>query len=564
MTIQGRIQNKSLFLSLAAALLSLALFSLSSALAAGDKEGLQVKSFLFRTDPPGARVYLVGDDGMEREIGVSGKPLPVTAGDEIYVFVLKLQGFLEERLVLTKGDIEFHQSYPPEHRPPLRLPSPLRRVVFRTLPEKSEVRLLGTAAQGDGELLGLSGIPLELNLAEFAAGSEAFFAIRRKGYRDLRFSLKPHDFKPYSPQALISHPPEGKEPLALEPATVCVKMALWLSRYRLTIAVIALIMVPSALLMALKISRMNAEKRKWSAWEALTAGVNREDPMFNKALGGYVLVEKIGQGGMAAVYRAVPEETRSEKEEVAIKVMELDEESEKNYLRRYRREVKILSELSHPNILRILNYGTQGNLFYLITELIRGRTLESEIKEGGIELEAFSTIIRQVLDALIHAHRKEILHRDIKPGNIMIDGQSHVTVMDFGLAKGRHYSAITDTGLTLGTPDYMAPEQVTTKIVDSRTDEYSLGVLAYVLLTGALPFYDESPFKIMYRHVTEQPPPLRAVRPSLPGALEAVVLRMMEKEPDKRYQALEEVKAALEEALARTAGSPPPAEGEER
>ncbi len=556
MTIHGRAQNKSIFSLLAAALLSLALFSFTSAMAAGEKEDLRVKSFLFRTDPPGARVYKIGDDGVEKQIGVSGKPLPVTTGDEINCFVLRLQGFLEERLVLTKGDIEYHQSFPPEHRPPFKFPSPLRKVVFRTLPEKSDVRLLRASTASDGDFLGLSGTPVELNLAKFAADREVFFVIRQKGYKDLRCSLKPHDFKPYSPQALISYPTEGKEPLALEPATVFKKMALWLSQYRKAITVLALIMVPSAILMAIKLSGMNAEKRKWSAWEALLAGVDREDPMFNKALGGYVIVEKIGQGGMAAVYRAVPEQTRSGEGEVAVKVMEIGEESERDYLRRYTREVKILSALNHPNILRILNYGTQGDLFYLITDLIRGRTLESEIREGGIDLEAFRNIIGQVLDALIHAHKKEILHRDIKPGNIMIDRKDHVTVMDFGLAKGRHYSAITDSGLTLGTPDYMAPEQVTTKKVDSRTDEYSLGVLAYALLTGTLPFYDEAPFRIIYRQVTEQPAPLRTIRASIPDALEAVVLRMLEKEPDKRYQTLEEVKEAMEEALAHTAGNP--------
>jgi hypothetical protein len=555
MTIHGRAPNKSLFSLLATTLLSLALCSFSSALAAGEKEDLQVKSFLFRTVPPGARVYKVGDDGVERQIGVSGKPMPVAVGDEINCFVLRLNGFLEERLVLTKGDIEYHQSYPPEHRPPFRLPSPLRKVVFRTVPERSEIRLLRETAASDGDFLGLSGTPLLLNLAEFAPDREAYFVIRQKGYKDLRCSMKPLDFKPYSPHTLISFPTEVKEPLALEPATFTKKMALWLSRYRKAIMVIALILVPSAILMAIKLSRLNAEKRKWSAWEALLAGVNREDPMFNKALGGYVLVEKIGQGGMAAVYRAVPEQTRSGKEEVAVKVMQIGEESEWDYLRRYTREVKILSALSHPNILRIINYGTQGDLFYLVTDLIRGRTLESEIKEGGIDLEAFRSIIRQVIDALIHAHQKEILHRDIKPGNIMIDGKGRVTVMDFGLAKGRHFSAITDSGLTLGTPDYMAPEQVTTKEVDSRTDEYSLGVLAYALLTGTLPYCDEAPFRIIYRKVTEQPPPLRAIRASIPDALEAVVLKMLEKEPDKRYQTLEEVSEAIEEALAHPAGS---------
>lgn len=523
-----------------------------------------MKLFLFRTDPPGAHVFNVGDDGVERQIGVSGKPLPVKAGDEINCFVLRLPGFLEERLVLTKGDIEFHQSYPPEHRPPFRFPSPLRKVVFRTVPEKSEVRLLRGTAKGDGDFLGLSGTPLLLNMAEFTADNEAFFVIRQKGYKDLRCSLKPHDLKPYSPQTRISYPSEGKEPLALEPATVSKKTALWLSRYRSAIIVLVLIMVPSAILMAIKISGMNAEKRKWSAWEALTAGVNREDPLFNKALGGYVLVEKIGQGGAAAVYKAVPEQTRSEKEEVAVKVMDLNEESEKNYLRRYKREVKILGALSHPNILRILSYGAQGDLFYLTTELIRGRTLESEIRDGGIELESFRNIIRQILDALIHAHKKEILHRDIKPGNIMIDGKGHVTVMDFGLAKGRHYSAITDMGLTLGTPDYMAPEQATTKIVDSRTDEYSLGILAYSLLAGTHPFHDDTAFGMIYRHVMEKPSPLRAIRASIPDALEAVVLRMLEKDPDMRYQTLEEVKEAMEEALAAPAGSPSPGEGKKQ
>ncbi len=179
-------------------------------------------------------------------------------------------------------------------------------------------------------------------------------------------------------------------------------------------------------------------------------------------------------------------------------------------------------------------------------ELVRGKRLRDIIPENGLSLKEFMDAFRPIVKALEFAHGKGIVHRDLKPQNIMITEEGRIVVMDFGLARGEGSSTITASGAAIGTPAYMSPEQASGKKFDTRTDQYSLGVMAFQMLTGQLPFYDENTVNIMLKHITEPPPPLRNIRKDLPEALENVILKMLEKDPADRYESLKEVRTTLE------------------
>jgi serine/threonine-protein kinase len=263
--------------------------------------------------------------------------------------------------------------------------------------------------------------------------------------------------------------------------------------------------------------------------------------MYNKCIGSYRILEKLGAGGMATVYKAVPEATLDEKESVAIKIMQLDKAENEEFTERFKREMRISTEMNHPNILRILDFGDDEGVLYIVMELVRGKTLRKVIPDEGFDLESFMEVYRPVLQALKYAHEHNVIHRDLKPDNIMMTDMGRIVVMDFGLARHQGGSMITASGVAMGTPAYMSPEQVSGKSLDARTDQYSLGVLAFQMLTGQLPFYDENTINIMFKHVSDPPPPLRQYRSDIPVEMEQVVLRMLEKDPKNRYRDLEDV-----------------------
>ncbi len=195
-------------------------------------------------------------------------------------------------------------------------------------------------------------------------------------------------------------------------------------------------------------------------------------------------------------------------------------------------------------------------MLYIVMELAEGRPLSAKIVEGGLTLDTFFHFYRPILEAVQFAHEKGIVHRDLKPQNIFLTGESEtVKVMDFGLARGESQTAITKTGAVLGTPAYMSPEQITNRICDSRSDQYALGVIAYELLTGRLPFPEDIPINTIFRHVTDDPLPLRKVRSDIPEKLDKIILRMLEKEPAKRFSSLltirDEIEAIIREKTAQ-------------
>jgi hypothetical protein len=283
--------------------------------------------------------------------------------------------------------------------------------------------------------------------------------------------------------------------------------------------------------------------------EAALAQVDTGDPLAGKKLGQYRLVEKLGAGGMGSVYRAIPEDSAGERS-VAIKVMNPEVFEDEEFCRRFRREVGITSRLNHPAVLRVLDWGEQDRRLYMIMELIKGSTLKKELVPGGLDLRTFMEIFRPILEGLEFAHEQGVVHRDIKPENIMITENRRLKIMDFGLARGQQYSSITVTGAAMGTPAYMAPEQITGGLQDHRSDQYSLGIMAYEMLAGRRPFEAENTATVIFMHVSEAPPPLGKFRPDLPGQVDAVVMRMIAKNPEERFPDLKAVMNELDLALA--------------
>jgi len=291
--------------------------------------------------------------------------------------------------------------------------------------------------------------------------------------------------------------------------------------------------------------------RRNTRLRALRASAERSDPMLANGpaqLGPYLAVRRLGMGGMATVYWAVPQRTLKDAEAVAIKVVQAQYADDPEFRKRFTRECKLASELVHPAIVRTLSSNTQEGLLYLVMELVEGQSLKSLIPAGGMDVERALKLIEPVLDGLTYAHQKGVVHRDLKPENIMVVKGDRPKIMDFGLAKRSDVTDVTRTGTALGTPAYLPPEQFLGADLDFRSDQYSMGISLYQILTGRVPFEGSDPMAVAFRHVNEVPPFPRELRPDLSKALEKVILRMICKDPTHRFADFTEVKRALQEA----------------
>jgi serine/threonine protein kinase len=268
--------------------------------------------------------------------------------------------------------------------------------------------------------------------------------------------------------------------------------------------------------------------------------------LVGKTIGHYKIVDVLGAGGMATVYRA--QQTNIERE-VAIKVMASAFAQQADFVERFKREAELFAKLEHPHILPIYDYGEQSNNLYLVLRLMEGGSLESQVRKRTMTLEQVAKIMQQIGNALDHAHSKQVIHRDLKPNNVLLDKFGNAYLMDFGIAKILSGSRLTATGTLLGTPAYMAPEQWKLDPIDGRADIYSLGLMLYELLTGDLPFAGETPFQFMYAHLHEAVPPIS--KKGLPAELDEVIMRSTDKNPDNRYNTATEMANALTEAVRR-------------
>jgi len=263
--------------------------------------------------------------------------------------------------------------------------------------------------------------------------------------------------------------------------------------------------------------------------------------------GQYKILALIGEGGMGMVYRA--HDTLLNRE-VAIKLLPPELARDREFVSRFRREAETAASLDHPHIVAIYNIGEQDGVHYLAMRLLEGQPLNQVLKQSGaLPPERALHITEQVARALDYAHARGVVHRDVKPANIMVGADEHVTLMDFGIAKAMTGSRLTRTGTMIGTPEYMAPEQFTGEQVDLRADIYALAVVLYEMLTGRVPFTGETPVSISHAHVYQQPAPPRQHNTQIPTAVEQVVLRALAKRPEARYPNAGALADALRAAL---------------
>jgi trimeric autotransporter adhesin len=260
-------------------------------------------------------------------------------------------------------------------------------------------------------------------------------------------------------------------------------------------------------------------------------------------LGEYDVLAELGRGGMATVYLA---HEISLDRKVAIKVMAPQLMFGEGMAERFRREARTAASLSHPHIIPIYAVKESGRVLYFVMKFVAGRPLDDIIRQvGALPIPMARAILSQVGGALGYAHRRGIIHRDIKPANIMIDDEGWAVVTDFGIAKVAETQGLTMTGVAVGTPSYMSPEQCAAKEVTGRSDQYSLGIVAYEMITGKQPFVADTAMAIMWQHFNDPPRPIRELRPECPPELEAAVLRMIEKQPDKRWGSIEDAMGAI-------------------
>ncbi len=272
-----------------------------------------------------------------------------------------------------------------------------------------------------------------------------------------------------------------------------------------------------------------------------------------KRLGSYLLGEIIASGGMASIYSARHEKTGAE---VAIKILKRRLRGRQDPLARILQEGRVICSLLHENIVRVLDYGiADEDLGFVIMERLQGHSLGEILEqEGALEPQRVAFIARQICQGLSAAHARGIFHRDIKPDNLMlVQGQRHrdfIKILDFGIAKlevgDPAKMAATATGMTLGTPLYMSPEQAQALKIDARSDIYQLGLILYELLAGSPPFFHKSPVQLMRMHLQTPPPPLRERVPALDPELERLIHRCLEKRPEERYGSAEELREVLD------------------
>ncbi|MFN8595199.1 MAG: protein kinase [Anaerolineae bacterium] len=272
--------------------------------------------------------------------------------------------------------------------------------------------------------------------------------------------------------------------------------------------------------------------------------------MFNligQSLGQYILIEPIDSGGMSTVYKA---HQATLDRTVAVKVLPEYLLAQPDFLNRFKIEAQAIAHLDHPHILPVYDYGQSQGVPYLVMKYVSGGTLRDRMRGGPMEPREAGRILRQIAEALAHAHQQGVIHRDVKPSNILLQDGQWVQLMDFGLAKiVQSQTHLTASGVGVGTPDYMSPEQAQGQPVDARSDIYSLGVVLYQMLTGELPFKAETSLAVMMKHVTEEPPPLRSLKPDISESTEQVVLRALAKAPAERYATALELADAFDRAL---------------
>lgn len=400
----------------------------------------------------------------------------------------------------------------------------VRTITIRTDPSGAEV------TNAPGEILGHTGEPIALDRDLLGRTPRLFIAL--PGYQPQAHHVPLGDTDP------PVFPEHGA--LRLEPLHFWIPYTNWARQHPFA----ALAGLTAGLTLVGKTaqtwrSRRHRE-RVLADLRAASVAQRAEDSLVMTRVGEYLLTGLLGSGGMATVYRAVPARSLDEADAVAVKVLHRQSWQNDEFRQRFQREVEAYRQLTHPHIVRLDDWGEHMGLAYMTLELIHGRTVRALLGRPLPPAEALA-ILSPLCDALQFAHERGILHRDLKPDNLMLTDAGVLKVMDFGLARSWDSGTLTPTGTVLGTPAYMAPEQVQGTAVTARADQYAVGVIAYELLEGRRPFPGDDPIQLLFAHVGQPPPPLERTPPELAKA----ILRMLAKNPGDRFPDLNAVKAAL-------------------
>jgi eukaryotic-like serine/threonine-protein kinase len=303
-------------------------------------------------------------------------------------------------------------------------------------------------------------------------------------------------------------------------------------------------------------SEMNYQlERSVSAGRIVTgtdlAGVSQMPTTFMNVAtaleGRYQILKELGRGGMGIVFHAYDKQL---KEQVAIKILSPLLSNDPDALERLKREVSSARRITHSNVIRIHDISEVNGLHFISMEYFHGMNLKDHIKRNGplSAMQAFN-IASQVADGLEAAHREGVVHRDLKSQNIILDNTNRVKIIDFGLARTAHMEGMTATGLIMGTPEYMAPEQVSGKKIDERADIYSLGIILYEIFTGKVPFTGDSAIAVGFMQLKEEPVPPSELNAGISPDLEKIICKALQKDPIHRYRTITELKRELEAAM---------------
>lgn len=255
----------------------------------------------------------------------------------------------------------------------------------------------------------------------------------------------------------------------------------------------------------------------------------------------YEILAEVGRGGMGIVYKARDRETG---EAVAIKVLKQEISSDPAVLQRFKNELKLARKITHRNVCRLYEFNRAGDVAYITMEFVEGESLRSLLRRGRLDLKTTLGLAHQIAEGLQEAHRQAVVHRDLKPENVLITPDGWVKIMDFGIARSLEVNTLTVT--LIGTPAYMAPEQAKGLHIDQRADIYSLGLMLYEMATGVPAFQADTPMAVLLQQIQEEPRPPHLLNPKLPGSLERLIVRCLQKDPNDRFATAQELLRELD------------------
>ena len=414
------------------------------------------------------------------------------------------------------------------------------KVEVVTSPEPVDVFLDVSGQRQYEKFLGRTDGPILLDLSELQGASGFTLVLKREGYFDKRERISLDYF-----QNTDRYPEGGR--IELTPQSWTVPLMDFLELYWPWV-VVSLVLSGSVL--AILVSRRAQAAERLRKLERFSEDAAGEDPLLQTTLGEWRLVRILGKGASATVYLAVPDDTLDESARVAVKVFSEEMAGSQEFQERFIREAKLYQALNHPGIVQLLDWGQRGQLFYLVLEHVEGETLQgSRVTTPSEEGRALKILI-ELAEALGHAHDAGVIHRDVKPGNVLIASDGKAKLLDFGLAR-EVVSSFTKTGQALGTPLYMAPEQIAGAFVDHRCDQYALAVLAYELLTGEKTFQtnESEVAPLLFKQLHEEPRPMAETGAVVSEKTTLLVHRMMSRDAQDRYANMGNVQEALREAL---------------